>query len=171
MTPIAPPLTHVLIAERTGLLRRAWRIVGSAHAAEDVLQRLWLKVQQVDDPDAIRNPRAYLYRLAANLAIDHRRSEATRERIQAQADAYLWGAAEAASAEQVLIDRDTLARVMAALDGLPEPTRTMFRLNRFERMRIVDIAPLYDVSTTTVENHLRRALARLRIARDPDTAT
>ena len=165
MPSLAQSLTALLVSEHAALLRRTTRIVGSLPAAEDVLQRLWLKVQQIEDA-AVRNPRAYLFRLASNLAIDHRRAEATRQRIQAKAETYLWGPIDAASAETGIIDRQALSRVLEALDAVPEPGRTMFRLNRFEDQRIVDIAALYGVSTTTVENHLRRVLARLRIARE-----
>ncbi len=165
MPSLAQSLTALLVSEHAVLLRRTTRIVGSVPAAEDVLQRLWLKVQQIEDV-AVRNPRAYLFRLASNLAIDHRRAEAARQRIQAKAETYLWGPTASASAETSVIDRQALARVLEALEALPDPGRTMFQLNRFEDRRIVDIAALYGVSTTTVENHLRRVLARLRVARE-----
>lgn len=162
------PLASLLIKERAALLRRARPIVGSLSATEDVLQRLWIKIQQMDDTVAIDRPRAFLFRLTSNLAIDHHRAEATRDRIQSKADHYLWGPPATISAERAAMDKETLQRVLDALETLPEPTRTIFRLNRFEGMRIADIAVMYKVSTTTVENHLRRALERLRQARDVD---
>lgn len=165
MPSLAQSLSALLASEHAVLLRRTTRIVGSLPAAEDVLQRLWLKVQEIEDV-AVRNPRAYLFRLASNLAIDHRRAEATRQRVQAKAETYLWGPVGPVSAETGMIDRQALTRVLDALDALPDPGRTMFRLNRFEEKRIIDISAIYGVSTTTVENHLRRALAALRAARE-----
>lgn len=159
-------LFRLLISERPSLLRVTARIVGNLASAEDVLQRLWIKIQKLEDETAIHNPKAYLFRLASNLAIDHVRAEVTRERIQSQADAYLWAPVEGVSAEQALIDKEALERVMRVLDGLPEPTRTMFRLSRFEGLRLSDIAKRHGVSITTVEKHLRRALGHLRMARD-----
>ncbi|MFT4089524.1 MAG: RNA polymerase sigma factor [Asticcacaulis sp.] len=161
-------LYRILLSERSSLLRVTSRIVGSVTAAEDVLQRLWLKVDKIEDPEPIRNPKAYLFRLASNLAVDHVRAESTRNRIQSQADAYLWGPAESVSVEHELIAREALERVMSALKHLPEPTQTMFRLNRFEGMTLSQIAQRYSVSTTTVEKHIRRALGVLRQARDDE---
>lgn len=159
-------LLELLVSEKPKLLRRSARIVGDLFTAEDILQRLWLKLQQGTGTDNITSPRAYLLRLVSNLSIDQRRADLARQRIQAKADAYLSASNESASADRTMIARDELARVMAAMEALAEPTRTMFRLNRFEKMRIADIAVMYGVSTTTVENHLRRALARLREARE-----
>jgi hypothetical protein len=59
-----------------------------------------------------------------------------------------------------------LERVRAAAQDLPEPTRTIFRLNRFEGLSQQSIARQLGVSTTTVENHIRRALDALAAARD-----
>src|SRR5437867_1429554 len=47
----------------------------------DVLQELFLKLaRQPDLLDGVRNPRAFLLRLAHNLAIDFSRRRATRQR-------------------------------------------------------------------------------------------
>jgi len=74
MTTNALALTRLLIRERPSLLRLARRIVGSAPAAEDVTQTLWLRVQRIEDDPPILHKRAYLYRLATNLATDQLRA-------------------------------------------------------------------------------------------------
>lgn len=78
----AAALTRLLLRERPSLLRLAQRIVGTAPAAEDVTQSLWLRIQRVEDDPPIANKRAYLYRLATNLAVDHARSDQRREDIR-----------------------------------------------------------------------------------------
>ncbi|WP_258224046.1 sigma factor-like helix-turn-helix DNA-binding protein, partial [Stenotrophomonas sp. HMWF003] len=57
-------------------------------------------------------------------------------------------------------------RVLAAAAHLPEPTRTIFRLNRLQGLTQVDVAKRLKVSVTTVENHVRAALQRLAWARN-----
>lgn len=164
----AVALTRLLLRERPSLMRMVQRIVGSAETAEDVAQNLWFQVQRVNDDPPIANRRAYLYRLTANLATDHVRADASRTTIEAKAQAYLWETSDQPSPEQEAIARDELARVLRAAEALPEPTKAIFRLHRFMGMTQTDVAARYGVSTTTIEKHIRRALAALRKARDAE---
>ncbi|HAU80704.1 sigma-70 family RNA polymerase sigma factor [Stenotrophomonas sp. TWI273] len=163
MSTNATTLTELLIRERPALLRLVQRILGSDSGAEDVIQSIWFKARGVDSGQPISNPRAYLYRLAANLATDHGRERTRRTRLLAEH--YLWGPEEALSTEEQAMAQDELQRVLDAAEHLPEPTRTIFRLNRLQGMTQVDVAKRQGVSVTTVENHVRTALQRLAWAR------
>ena len=83
----ARAISRLIVAERPSLLRFVQRIVGSGANAEDVTQSLWLRAQRIADVPPIANPRAYLYRLAANLAIDHLKSETRRSQVDIEAQA------------------------------------------------------------------------------------
>lgn len=161
-------LTRLLLTERPSLMRLVQRIVGSTEMAEDVTQTLWFQVQRVNDDPPIANRRAYLYRLTANLATDHVRADSSRTTIQAKAQAYLWDELDQPSPEQEIIARDELERVLRAAEELPEPTKGIFRLHRFRGMAQAEVAAHYGVSTTTIEKHIRRAMAVLRKARDAE---
>lgn len=163
MSSNATTLTDLLIRERPALLRLVQRILGSDGGAEDVIQSIWFKARGVDSGQPISNPRAYLYRLAANLATDHGRERTRRTRLLAEH--YLWGPDEVLSTEEQVMAQDELQRVLEAAEHLPEPTRTIFRLNRLQGMTQADIARRLGVSVTTVENHVRSALQRLAWAR------
>jgi RNA polymerase sigma-70 factor (ECF subfamily) len=133
---------------------------------EDAAQTLWLRVQKVEDDPPIRDKRSYLFALAANVAWDHGREQARRRKIQAEAEAILWGPEPGASPDTVMIARDELARVLKAADDLSEPARTIFWLNRIEEVPQREIATRLGVSRTTVEKHIRRALSILGDARN-----
>ncbi len=158
-------LSRLLLLERPSLLRLIGRIVEST-AVEDAAQTLWLRVQSVDDSVTIADERAYLYRLAINVAWDHGRTRARQRRVQEQAQDILWGRDGDPATDRVLIAREELARVLAAADDLPEPTRTIFYLNRIEGLPQREIAERLGVSRTTVEKHMRKAMARLGDARN-----
>jgi len=162
----AVALTRLLLSERPSLLRLAQRIVGTAPAAEDVTQSLWLRIQRVEDDPPIANKRAYLYRLATNLAVDHVRSDQRREDVHAEAHALLWGSDASLTPERIVDSLATLRRVKAAAETLPEPTRSIFRMNRIEGLTQRDIAAKVGLTTTSIENHIRRALTALGRARD-----
>ncbi len=156
-------LTELLIRERPALLRLVQRILGTDASAEDVIQSIWFRARGVDDSQAIDNPRAYLYRLATNLATDHGRERTRRTRLLAEQ--HLWGADEVLSAEEQAMAQDELQRVLAAASHLPEPTRTIFHLHRLQGLTQAEVARRQGLSVTTVENHVRAALARLAQAR------
>lgn len=155
----ASTLTDLLHHERPALLRLVHRILGTDGAAEDVIQSIWFKARGVDDAQAIANPRAYLYRLATNLATDYGRERTRRARLLA--DHYLWGPDEAISAEEQAMAQDELRRVLDAVGHLPEPTRSIFRMHRLQGLTQSEVARQKGVSVTTVENHVRVALQRL----------
>ena len=46
------------------------RIMGNRTAAEDILQEVFVKLYQSPPPPSVKNPRAYLFQMARNLAID-----------------------------------------------------------------------------------------------------
>ena len=52
----------------------------AGNAAEDLVQEAYLRLLQHPDPTSINNPRAYLYKVAANVSFDHHRKETVRGR-------------------------------------------------------------------------------------------
>ncbi|OJW73702.1 MAG: hypothetical protein BGO57_14920 [Sphingomonadales bacterium 63-6] len=160
-------LSRLLQAERKSLLRQVRRLVG-AESAEDVAQKLWLKVQAVRDDPPILNQRAYLRRLAHNVAVDHVQADRRQATVAERAEALLWGVDYELGPERITESRETLDRIYAAIAALPEPTRTILRLVRLEGRTQRETAEEVGVTTTTVENHLRRALAQLGRIRDGD---
>lgn len=160
-------LSRLLLAERKSLLRQVRRLV-DRDGAEDVAQKLWLKIQTVRDDPPILDGRAYLRRLAHNVAVDHVRDDRRRATVAQRAEAWLWGADHELGAERIVESRETLERIRAAIIALPEPTRTILRLTRIEGRTQRETAQEVGVSTTTVENHLRCALALLARIRDGD---
>ena len=74
--------TSVFNEHRELLLGVAYRILGRAADAEDVVQDAWLRWERADR-DEVANPRAYLVRVTTRLAIDRLRS------IKARHEAYV----------------------------------------------------------------------------------
>jgi RNA polymerase sigma-70 factor (ECF subfamily) len=148
------------------LLRFLMRRLRCAFTARDLAQDIFLKIGDVEDPDAVRNPKAYLFRMAANLATDHQRTEIRRAELIEEVHDLLWGGADTRTPERAAIAREEIGKVMRAAEQLPPLTREIFRLNRFEHRQQRDIAKHLGVSLTTVENHIRTALTILAKARD-----
>jgi RNA polymerase sigma factor (sigma-70 family) len=159
-------LEAVLLKNRAALERFARARLRSEGSAEDLLQEMWIKVQQVDT-GPIAEPLAYLYRMVNNLVLDRRRGETRRAaRDFIWTDSQIEGSYEnasdsAPSAEQVVIARDYLERVNQRLDALPERTAAIFRAVRIEKQPQKEIAALYEISVSAVEKHLQRAFREI----------
>jgi RNA polymerase sigma-70 factor (ECF subfamily) len=70
--------TEAFVAHRSLLFTVAYEMLGSAADAEDVLQETWLRWAGVD-LGAVRDPRAYLVRIATRQALDRLRTLARRK--------------------------------------------------------------------------------------------
>lgn len=129
--------------------------------AEDLTQEVLLRISQhatTLDPD---RPDAYVFRVAVNLLRDRARRASVRTTYLTS----LTGCEpeiEGRDPERVLQGRDALAAVVAALNGLPERTRTIFVLFRLENMKQREIAVALGLSLRTVEQHVIRAAVHLR---------
>ncbi|NGO14000.1 RNA polymerase sigma-70 factor [Streptomyces sp. HC44] len=69
--------TRVFLAARPRLFGIAYRVLGSAVEAEDILQEAWLRWQNTDR-DAVREPTAFLATVTARLAINLAQSARVR---------------------------------------------------------------------------------------------
>lgn len=141
--------------------------LGSGGDVEDLLQDLYLKVVGLDPETDIRDPRAYLYRLASNLMMDRWRSErrsAARDgawRLVAHDTEGAEDRADIPSAEAVVAGRQRLAALHAALTHLPEKTQIIFRMHKFEGFSYAEVATRLGVSRSSVEKHMMDALKAL----------
>ncbi len=158
----AVALSRMLIAERPSIVRRLARIVGSEPAAEDVAQSLYLRIQRVEDDLPIANTKSFLFRLASNLAVDHVRAEQRRARVQAEAEAFLWSELATPDPEQAASLNIELARVLKAAAALPEPTKSIFRLHRFEGLRQSEVAARYGYISVPVASPRERFEAAVK---------
>jgi RNA polymerase sigma-70 factor (ECF subfamily) len=98
------------------------------------------------------------------------RSAVRRCEIEDEVQALLSEWDDSPGADRIVDSLLTLGRVKAAAQQLPEPTKSIFRLNRFEGLSQKAIAERMGLSTTSIENHIRRALDILACARDEGAA-
>lgn len=132
----------------------------SADEAEDILQDLYLKVRTLKTAP-IAEPRAYLYRMAANLLADRRRAAARRiAREQTWSEAQLGPEQQLdgqPTVEQEMSAREELAIVSSAIASLPARTAEILRRYRVEGEGQKAIAADLGISLSAVEKHLQRA--------------
>lgn len=143
-------------------LRRQLR---NSTVAADVMQESWLKLSGGTDA-TVENADAYVRRVVRNTATDHVRKERRRAAIDAEVRDLLWSADDERSPERILMGRQALAAVAAALEQMPERSRIIFAMSRFEGKTHREIAERFGITEQAVFYHVRRVLEHLAVIRD-----
>lgn len=137
-----------------------------ADTAADLTQEAFLRLLRRGATATIENPRAYLYRIAANLAQDHFR-HASRQppTIDNDQEAIADGMP---SPERTLLAKDEVRRLEQAIRDLPARQREVLLLHKIRGFSYAEIAEELGISKNTVMVHMGRALAncRDRLAQD-----
>jgi len=168
----ATPRNQLLAAyleRRDDLVRFLTARLGSAAAAEDLVQDLYVRLATIEMTETVDNPSAFLYRAAINLMLDRDRGERrSGRRDQAWQDSRNLTVAGAAAAdepspEQAAAARLALRRLVVAVETLPPKTRRAFTLHKFDGLSQVETAARLGVTRKTVEKQLATALKQLMV--------
>ena len=126
----------------------------------DLLQEIFVKITR--EPNllsGVHNERAFLIRLAHNLAIDLIRRRDTRDRTKDNFAAEKISLFAPASNPDVKFFREELAR---ALGELPEDQRAVVHLKLWEELTFEQIAEALEISPNTAASRYRYGLDKLR---------
>ena len=149
-------------AHRPLLFSIAYRMLGSATEAEDVVQDAWLRARQ-DEHAEVRSPRAYLATIVTRLCIDHLRS-AERTRM-VYPGPWLPEPLAEPNQESALLASSLSTAFLVLLEKLTPAERAVFLLREVFELDFDDIAKTVDKSAANTRQILTRARGRLQEAR------
>ena len=157
---------------RDGVFRYLCRVIGQTETARDLTQEVFLRVSRATVPDAdAHGRRAWVFKIARNLALNHKRDTrhealdlARAGTLRAFADPggnardEADGAAPAVQELRMAIDQ--------ALAALQELDRDVFLLRESGGLTYEEIAATCDLTIEAVRARLRRARQELRSSLD-----
>lgn len=120
-----------------------------ADDSDDLLQETWLRLASASGLEAPRHPKAFLLRVALNLASSRYRKRRATHLAESGAQTPL--RYEADQTDAILLTQVVV--------GLPEPLRDVFLLSRVDGLTNAQIGEKLGLSPKTVEWRMTRALA------------
>jgi RNA polymerase sigma-70 factor (ECF subfamily) len=155
-------------AHRPLLFSIAYRMLGSASEAEDVVQDAWLRARQ-DEHSDVRSARAYLTTIVTRLSIDRLRS-AERTRLEYPGP---WLPEPLAEPNQESAELASSLRTafLVLLERLAPTERAVFLLREVFEFDFAEIARSIGKSEANTRQILTRARGRLRDSRPRFTAS
>src|SRR5271169_3795356 len=152
-----------LFAHRGALQAFFYRRLRTKSDAADLVQEVYLRMLRVSDTDAILNPEAYLFTVAANLlkenaAVDHHQAQAAEVEEADDAPTFT----EVRGFDTALDATRQVARLREVLKELSPQCCAAVILQYRDELSYQEIADRLEVSPSMVKKYLTQALSHCR---------
>lgn len=134
------------------------RRIGCPDTVEDIMQTMFLRLSGYQSETRVENPRAFLFRIASNLATDHIRAQSCRSETSIEEGLLVEYPDSMPSPEAVLFSQQKLALLKQAIQELTPRCREVFILCKFEHYTYLQVAKQLGISEGTVTKHMINAL-------------
>jgi RNA polymerase sigma-70 factor (ECF subfamily) len=155
-------LLSQIFGHRAALQKYLRKFTSGAEDVEDLVQEAYVRVCAMPDGQEVDSPRALLFRIARNLAVDRARQRFTRATDDvADFESLNVSSTEAEPDQQVDLSR-RFESFCAAVDSLPPLCRRVFVLRKVYQFSHDEIAQVLGLSHSTIEKHVAKGLVRCR---------
>lgn len=143
----------------SGLVVFADQIIKNTSISEDIVQNVFMKLWETRETIDIRSFRSYFIQCVKNRCIDHLRSQQVKNKFDNRVP----------ESDLLVMDEDLWTKtelsdlIEQSVESLPPRCREIFRMSRYENLKIAEIADRLNISKRTVETQISKALKILRI--------
>lgn len=155
--------------EICGYLRR--RFGAGPPEPEDVAQAAFMRLAAREDLSDLENPRAFLYRVAHNLAIEERRRLDARTHAEVEVRPLHDSETDDRDPERVLSGKERRRLLAIAFTTLEPRTRQILIMSRQDELSSAEIARRLGLSPTHVKRLMAQAIAHCRAVVEAETQT
>jgi RNA polymerase sigma factor (sigma-70 family) len=139
----------------------------SEQDAREVAQEAYVRILQLDKPEGLSFLKAFLFKTAANLAIDRMRARELRNHTNV--DELFDELEQPVVPEREVLAQQELAVVERRLRGLPSQCRYAFAMHVLMERPIKDIAVELRLTERMVRYYVVQGLERCKQSREKDT--
>jgi RNA polymerase sigma factor (sigma-70 family) len=140
--------------------------VESRNEALEVAQEAYVRLLSLDQPGAVSYLRAFLFKTAANIAIDRRRRHRNYDRVTERQ--LFMELAENRTPERQVAAEQTLRRLGSLIEAMPPKCREAFVMNQIQGLDAAPIAARLGITESMVRKYVVRALLHCRERMDLD---
>lgn len=143
----------------SGLVVFADQIIKDTSISEDIVQSVFMKLWETRETIDIRSFRSYFIQCVKNRCIDHLRSQQVKAKFDNRVP----------ESDYLVMDEDLWTKtelselIEQSVESLPPRCREIFRMSRYENLKIAEIADQLKISKRTVETQISKALKILRV--------
>lgn len=148
------------------LLRFLAMRLHSHQEAKEIAQEAYVKLLNLDRSQAISYQRAFLFKTAANLAIDRLRGRGRRER--ARETGLFDELREAPTPEHEAVVAQEVEHLQRLIAELPPKCRQAFLLYKIEGLEFSEVAARMSLSERMVRDYVVRAIMYCRVGLDEE---
>lgn len=162
----APAAAETIDVERlfrehnASLLRFISARIGSEQEAREIAQEAYVHLLQLDRPGAVSFLQAFLFKTAANLAIDRLRQRGRRSHMVSLPEVDF--AAFELTPERQVSGEQAVRVLCEAVSQLPPKCRQAFLLHRLYDMRMEEIAERLGIGVCMARRYVARGLEYVR---------
>lgn len=153
-------LTEEFLNSRQALLGYVAGLMRSTKDAEDIVQDSYIRIVQAKHYKAVDYPRAYIFRIVRNVAIDHMRRSKRADKAMMLVEVDLADTESFATPENWLLAEESVNHQLEAIAALPPKCRNVYAMRKFHGLSHKEIADRLGLSVRTVENHIAKASRR-----------
>ena len=155
-------LLDQVFSHRAALQKYLRKFVGTSDDVEDLVQEAYVRVCALPSSQVVESPRALLFRIAHNLAVDRARQRVSHATDDVADFEPLNVFSQEAEPDEQADLRRRFESFCAVVDSLPPLCRRVFVLRKVYQLSHAEIAEVLGLSHSTIEKHVAKGLLRCR---------
>jgi len=159
-----PTILEAYLENELALKRFLRRFIKSREGADDLAQEAFLRAFAAESEHSIASPKAFLFKVAKNLALNQlaRQATAATEPLGDFEDQAVLEDSSQAAVDDAVDGRERLRMLARAIAALPPQCAKVFILRKMQGLSQKEIAARLNISVRTVENHVALGLVRCK---------
>jgi len=130
--------------------------------SQEAFLKVALRVMKDEDATEIKNPKAFIYRVAYNELYKRYNKQKHEIHLKSILINHTFRLIEEITPEKEVLSKEEYAIVQQAIHTLPQKQKQVFLLSREENLPHKEIGKKLGIQTVSVKRHIIRALAAIR---------